>query len=130
MMFAELQDPKATWNSPNPVVFSALNLIVKHGPKITVTEGQCLGAIQRLLPSVPVPEVYGWCREQGETFLYMQLVEGITLEQARPNFDIEDKYESCQQLQGILENLRLLNKSVIRVRVKRALVLCQMWNTS
>jgi aminoglycoside phosphotransferase (APT) family kinase protein len=59
---------------------------------------------------VPVPEVYGWCREQGETFIYMQLVEGITLEQAWPNFDIEDKYEICQQLQRILENLRLLKQ--------------------
>lgn len=102
--------PKATWNRPTPVVFSALNLIVKYGPTITVTEGQCLWALRHLLPSVPVPEVYGWCREQGETFIYMQLVEGITLEQAWPNFDIEDKYEICQQLQRILEDLRQLKQ--------------------
>ena len=57
--------PKATWNRPTPIVFSALNLIVKYGPTITVTEGQCLWAIRHFLPSVPVPEVYGWCREQG-----------------------------------------------------------------
>ncbi|KAH7360971.1 kinase-like domain-containing protein [Rhexocercosporidium sp. MPI-PUGE-AT-0058] len=102
--------PKTPLNSPTPVVFSALNLIVKYGPTITVTEGQCLWALGHLLPSVPVSEVYGWCREQGETFIYMQLVDGITLEQAWPNFDIEDKFEICQQLQRILENLRQLKQ--------------------
>ncbi|CZR69067.1 uncharacterized protein PAC_18968 [Phialocephala subalpina] len=102
--------PTTTLYKPAPVVFASLNLIVKYGPTITVTEGQCLWAIRHLLPSVPVPEVYGWCREQGETFIYMQLVEGITLEQAWPNFDIEDKYEICKQLQRILENLRQLKQ--------------------
>jgi len=102
--------PKSTLNRPIPVVFSALKLVVKFGPAITVTEGQCLWALRHLLPSVPVPEVYGWCREQGGTFIYMQLVEGITLEQTWPNFDIEDKYEICQQLRRILEDLPQLKQ--------------------
>ncbi|KUJ14488.1 phosphotransferase enzyme family protein-like protein [Mollisia scopiformis] len=102
--------PKATSNRPTPVAFSALNLIVKYGPTITITEGQCLWAIKHLLPSVPVPEVYGWCREQGETFIYMQLVEGVTLEQAWPDFDIEHKYEICLQLQRILDDVRQLKQ--------------------
>jgi hypothetical protein len=84
--------PKTNMNRPVPVAFPSLNLVVKYGATITVTEGQCLWAIRHLLPTVPVPEVYGWCREQGDTFIYMQLVEGTTLEQGWPDLDIEDRW--------------------------------------
>lgn len=102
--------PKATWRRPLPVMFPALNLIVKYGTDITVAEGQCMWALRHLLPSVPVPEVYGWCREQGQTFIYMQLVEGTTLEEVWPNLDTEDRYEVCRQLQRIFEDLRQLKQ--------------------
>jgi hypothetical protein len=59
---------------------------------------------------VPVPEVYGWCRDQGEAFIHLQLVEGITLEKAWPDLDIEEKYEICQQLQQNFEALRELKQ--------------------
>lgn len=49
--------------------------------------------IRHLLPNVPVPEVYGWCRDQGETFSHMQLVDGITLEDAWPDMVVEEKYD-------------------------------------
>jgi len=42
---------------------------------------------------MPVPEVYGWCRDQGETFSHMQLVDGITLEDAWPDMVVEEKYD-------------------------------------
>lgn len=51
--------------------------------------------IRHLLPNVPVPEVYGWCQDQGETFIYMQLVDGITLEDAWPDMVVEEKHEIC-----------------------------------
>jgi len=98
------------WAIPTPVSFRALNLLVKYGPKITVAEGQCMWAIRKLLPSVPVPEIYGWCRDEGHIFLYMQLIDGITLADAWPDLDVEEKYELCGQLDGMLGDLRELRQ--------------------
>ena len=44
---------------PVPIVFPSMSLIVKYGTTITIAEGQCLWSLTHLLPSVPVPEVYG-----------------------------------------------------------------------
>lgn len=92
------------------VQFPAMKLIVKFGVSITPAEGQCLWAIRHLLPSVPVPEVYGWCRNGSETFIYMQLIEGITLADAWPDLDTEDRFNVCQQLQVVLQDLRQLKQ--------------------
>lgn len=97
-------------DGPDPVAFPSLNLIVKYGASITIAEGQCLWAIRHLLPTVPVPEVYGWCRDRNETFLYMQLIEGITLADAWPDLDIEARYEVCEELRVIFEDLRQLKQ--------------------
>ncbi|KAL5589467.1 hypothetical protein FOVSG1_011334 [Fusarium oxysporum f. sp. vasinfectum] len=61
----------------NTVIFESLGLVVKFGkePRVTVAEGQCLWWLRRHVPSVPVPEMYGWTEDGGEVFLYMQLVE-------------------------------------------------------
>jgi len=95
---------------PPPVVFHSLKLLVKYGTIITIAEGQCLWAIGRLLPTVPVPEVYGWRQDNGEIFIYMQLVEGITLEQSWPDLDVEGRLDVCTQLYHILEDLRQLKQ--------------------
>ena len=59
---------------------------------------------------MPVPEVYGWCQDNGETFIYMELIEGITLEQSWPELDVEGRLHVCTQLHHILENLRQLKQ--------------------
>ncbi|KFY39364.1 hypothetical protein V494_04012 [Pseudogymnoascus sp. VKM F-4513 (FW-928)] len=95
---------------PPPVLFPSLNLIVKYGSEITVAEGQCLWAIRHTLSSIPVPEVYGWRRDNDEIFIYMELVDGITLEQAWPDLDVEEKLDICYQLRPMLEDLRGLRQ--------------------
>lgn len=87
-----------------------MNLIVKYGLTIRKTEGQCLWAIHHLCPNVPVPEVYGWCQDEGETFIYMQKMEASTLEQEWSGVDVETKYEICTQLRCILDELRQLQQ--------------------
>jgi hypothetical protein len=70
-----------TWRPP-PVVFPDLNLLVKYGGAVSVAEGQCLWMIRTYLGhEVLVPEVYGWCLDGEETFIYMELIRGSTLEQ-------------------------------------------------
>jgi hypothetical protein len=93
---------------PPPVRFPALGLIVKFGLEITIAEGQCLWAIRRFFPRnvLPVPEIYGWTTDGDQVFLYMELVEGATLEERWPDLSPDDKLEICKQLRMIFGGLR------------------------
>jgi hypothetical protein len=91
--------------------FEALNLIVKYGKDITIAEGQTLWALRRLLPSrVPVPEVYGWCQEGGEVFIYMELVKGVSLEDKWGSLSTQARIDVCEQLRVMLLELRTLQQ--------------------
>jgi hypothetical protein len=107
---AEVRDADAKPRSKDPVVFPAMNLIVKYGGRIKISEGQCLWAIRRLCPNVPVPEVYGWRTDEGQTFIYMENIEAPTLEAAWPELDAEEKNEICVQLRSIINELRQLRQ--------------------
>lgn len=70
----------------------SLGLLVKHGAKISVAEAKCLKIVrERLFHKIPVPEVYGWCRHDGQVFIYMELVQGVTLEQSWDTLVEEDR---------------------------------------
>ncbi|TAQ84317.1 hypothetical protein B7494_g7353 [Chlorociboria aeruginascens] len=80
---AEVRQARGSTQSeskPPPVVFEALNLLVKYGQAITIAKGQCLWALKLLLPVVRIPVVYGWSQDSGGTFIYVELIDGITLE--------------------------------------------------
>ncbi|RBA15718.1 hypothetical protein FPRO05_12325 [Fusarium proliferatum] len=96
----------------NTVIFESLGLVVKFGkePRVTAAEGQCLWWLRRCLPSVPVPEIYGWTDDGGEGFLYMQLVEGVTLEKRWDSLSREDKVGVCEQLRDMLDELRQVKR--------------------
>ncbi|USP78884.1 kinase-like protein [Curvularia clavata] len=85
--------------------FDSLNIIVKYGVDIAASEAYCLRALQ-LLPEVPVPKVYGWCEEGGEVFIYMELIQGVTLESQWEVLSPEARKEVCTQLRTIVEALR------------------------
>ncbi|KAE9369000.1 kinase-like protein [Stipitochalara longipes BDJ] len=94
-----------------PVQFKSLNLLVKYGKDITIAEGQCLWALRRLLPSqVPVPEVYGWCEDNGEVFVYMELVGGVTLENRWESLAKQERISVCEELRVMLLALRTLRQ--------------------
>ncbi|EXL92869.1 kinase-like domain-containing protein [Fusarium oxysporum II5] len=97
----------------NTVIFESLGLVVKFGkePRVTVVEGQCLWWLRRHLPSVPVPEMYGWTEDGGEVFLYMQLVEGVTLENIWEFLNKEDKTGICDQLRDMVVDLRQVKRN-------------------
>lgn len=96
---------------PRPVWFPSLNLVVKYGYEITIAEGQCLWAIRRLLPDVlPVPEVYGWCRDGDEVFIYMQMIRGPTLAARWGSLKTEEKIDICEQLRRMVGTLARLEQ--------------------
>lgn len=95
-----------------PALFEELGLIVKFGqdPKVTLAEGQCLWALHRYLPQVPVPEIYGWISEGDNVFLYMELINGSGLDSQWAQLSTQDRDGICKQLQSMLVDLRRLRQ--------------------
>ena len=99
--------------SDQPALFEELGLIVKYGegPKVTVAEGQCLWAVRRLLHgAVPVPEVFGWDTDNGQVFIYMEFIHGVTLEDRYDSLIDVEKTAIAQQLKGYINTLRTLSQ--------------------
>jgi Phosphotransferase enzyme family len=102
-------------HEPNGAVlvpFPTLGLMVKYSRYTTIAEGQCLWAIRRILQTaVPVPEVFGWCRDGESTFIYMELIEGITLEKRWDTLSASERVEICEQLSHMVSAMRRLEQS-------------------
>jgi len=96
---------------PRPVKFESMNLLVKYGSAISIAEGQCLWAVRKHLQyEVPVPEIYGWCTDNREVFLYMELVQGDTLEERWGSMSAKEKDHLCLELSSMLLALRRLKQ--------------------
>jgi len=92
---------------PLPVRFDHLNLLVKFGPHVTITEAQSLCMIRRILgEEVPVPEVYGWRVDGSHVFIYMQLVRGGTLRDRWDTLSLAEKTTAVEDLRRIVTSLR------------------------
>ncbi|KAL4811874.1 phosphotransferase enzyme family protein [Aspergillus spinulosporus] len=90
-----------------PAILEELGLFVKWGSSVQLSEAHCLYAVRQTLKGdVPVPEVYGWRTEGNEKYIYMEYVNGISLEQAWPIMGQEDKAGVCRELRTIYQRLR------------------------
>jgi hypothetical protein len=96
---------------PPPVTFPNLGLLVKYGTEVTLADGQCLLFIRNTLSEVvPVPEVYGWCKDDDQVFIYMELVDGMTLEKSWDTMTEGEKTSVGQQLHDMVDALRGLKQ--------------------
>lgn len=95
-----------------PAVFKELGVVVKQSEKSSaiISEGQCLWAVRRFLPEVPVPEVYGWTQENGITFLYMEYIEGTTLKDRWDSLTVPEKGSICEELKTTITKLSRLRQ--------------------
>ncbi|KAI1451421.1 kinase-like domain-containing protein [Annulohypoxylon moriforme] len=93
---------------PPPVKIPSLALLVKYGSQVSIAEAECLILVRKYLPSVPVPEVYGWCEDDKQTFIYMELVEGRTLEDSWGQLSEEEKVSICSELRNMANAWREL----------------------
>lgn len=110
----EASRPKTgVWaNKPWCVPFVSQRLVVKYGQQITIAEAQCLWAVrQKLHQQVPVPEVYGWCRDEDEVFIYMQFIPGPTLESVLDQLERNELVHIMSQLRQIVIAFRSLRQS-------------------
>ena len=112
---ARLKNLPGTWARKSwAVPFFSMKLLVKWGREITIAEGHCLWAIRKTLGGqVPVPEVYGWCRDGGEVFIYQQLIEGQTLEDVSDKLSLSDCADLQRQLRQIVISLRSLRQAPV-----------------
>ncbi|POR37750.1 Uncharacterized protein TPAR_02060 [Tolypocladium paradoxum] len=107
------QDPRFRNRQDRPPVrFEELGLLVKFGkePRVTIAEGQCLWTLRRVLPQVPVPEVYGWVQDEDYVFLFMELVQGVTLKERWACLTQEERIGLCENLRTMLGKLRHLRQ--------------------
>ena len=94
---------------PPPVKFPSLGLIVKYGSDPSVTEAETQNmAYQRLKGKVPIPEVFGWTVDGDQTFIYMALIEGETLEQRWHALNEEERETVCKELNSMAKAWRSL----------------------
>jgi hypothetical protein len=102
------EDPRTILRTrPPPVYFPNLGLCVKYGTEITIAEGQCLLFVRSKLSSlVPVHEIYRWCKNDGQVFIYMELIDGVTLEKSWEGMNEEDRLVVCEQLRGMIDAWR------------------------
>jgi hypothetical protein len=99
-------------DTPPPVPFPAMNLIVKFGRYVTIAEGQCLTMTKSCLQNtVPVPEVYGWCKHGEDVLIYMQLISGVTLKERWESLLVEEKNSISEELRVMMVSLRQLVQS-------------------
>ncbi|KAI1771437.1 kinase-like domain-containing protein [Hypoxylon cercidicola] len=102
---------RARSHRPPPILYEELGLVVKYGSVITIAEAQCLWYFnQHMKDAVPTPELFGWCQDDGETFIYMEFVDGDTLEDAWPSLSSEDQDLICGQLRTCVEAWRSLRQ--------------------
>ncbi|CAF3524975.1 unnamed protein product [Fusarium graminearum] len=96
-----------------PAVFQELGLAVKHSDSTNtiISEGQCLWAVRRFLPKVPVPEVYGWTQENGIAFLYMEYIDGATLKDRWDSLTVTEKEGVCQELKTNITEISRLRQA-------------------
>jgi hypothetical protein len=111
----ESRNPRSKNDSrPPPVIIKSLGLLVKYGSEVSRAEGQCLLFVRKFLSSdIPVPEVYGWCRDEDQSFVHMEFIEGVTLEKRWDELDDEGKTAVCQQLKHMVKLWRDLKQEDI-----------------
>lgn len=86
--------------------FPDLGLVIKHGERTAIAEGQMLWAINKLCPGMRAPTVYGWCTDDGEVFMYLSYVDGVTLDSRPETLNDEEIEDIARQLALMLASLR------------------------
>ncbi|KAI2730428.1 hypothetical protein CBS147332_2280 [Penicillium roqueforti] len=97
--------------SPEEVRLQAKAQHLAEGGIVRTSEGQCLYALGQLLKDdIPIPEIYGWREDGGETFLYMEYLQGQTLEQVWDNLGPDNRVSICYELRTIVNHIRRLQQ--------------------
>lgn len=96
---------------PPPVRIPSLGLLVKYGADVTIHEAKTQIMIrEKLCGQVPIPKVFAWVEDGGQVFIYMQLIQGETLQAQWHNLDEADRLSVCSQLKCMVASWRNLGQ--------------------
>ncbi|SPJ78902.1 uncharacterized protein FTOL_07293 [Fusarium torulosum] len=99
-------------DSPTPVKFPSLGLIVKYGTDVSAAEIETQAMMhERLQGQVPVPQVYGRAKDGDQKFLYMALIEGDTLQTRFHALSESERQAICKELRSMVNAWRALEQS-------------------
>ncbi|PGG95039.1 hypothetical protein AJ80_10036 [Polytolypa hystricis UAMH7299] len=104
-----LKSGKVLWSHfARAVVQLDEQIVVKLGPNISLIDANMTAHILKHSAEIPVPQPLGVLSLGGKVYAFMSLIEGRSLEQLWPGLSSTDKCSVQDQLDAILENLRLL----------------------
>lgn len=100
-----------SFNCPPPVTVPSLGLVVKYGADVSIVEAQTQIMLQEKFNGrLPVPEVFGWAEDKGQTFIYMSHIEGDTLLDRWDGLTEDEKRTVCEELHHLVSLLRSLKQ--------------------
>ena len=94
------------------------DMVVKYGPHVTVTEAQSMIFVAEHTKAIPIPKVFAYCTygplnrdidDYGglfDTYIFMSLVEGQTLDLAWDSYGKLTKDHIAHKLKTYMEELR------------------------
>lgn len=102
----------ADFDSPVPVSIPSLGLLVKYGSDVTWAEVETQISVHELLRShqVPIPEVFGYAEDGGQRFLYMAMMEGVTLQERFARLTETERRAVCAELRVMVDTWRSVMK--------------------
>lgn len=104
-----LKSGKVIWSHfARAVVQLDHRVVVKLGPNISITDADMTAHIQKNSPDIPVPLPLGVLSLGGMTYAFMRLIDGCSLDKLWPDLTDFEKCSVRDQLDLILEKLRLL----------------------
>ncbi|OBS23315.1 hypothetical protein FPOA_03864 [Fusarium poae] len=96
---------------PTPLIIRSLGLVVKYGTEVTAAELEAQRFVhEQLQGQVPVPEVFAWAEDAGQGFIYMDLIEGDTLQSRFKNMDLTERDDVCAELRSMVNAWRGLTQ--------------------
>ncbi|KKZ61650.1 hypothetical protein EMCG_03835 [[Emmonsia] crescens] len=104
-----LKSGKVLWSHfARAVVQLDEQIIVKLGPNISLIDANMTAHIRKHSADIPVPQPLGTLSLGGKVYSFMSLMEGRPLDKLWPDLSSTDKFSVRDQLDAILEKLRLL----------------------
>ncbi|KAK1564152.1 phosphotransferase family protein [Colletotrichum navitas] len=101
----------SSFDRPPPVTFPSLGLLVKYGGNVAILEAETQMMVhERLQGKVPVPEIFGWAEDDGQRFIYMSLIEGVTLQEVWCDMNEDERHVICGELKEMVRVLRALEQ--------------------
>ncbi|RAK86216.1 phosphotransferase family protein [Aspergillus costaricaensis CBS 115574] len=93
------------------VIILSLELVVKYGLSVSIVEAETQIMLREDFHGrITVPDIFGWTEDDGQTFICMSLIEGVTLADRWGGLSDDEKRAICEELHRFVGLLRTLEQ--------------------